>query len=41
MRVVMATLGHSQVRTTLRYAHVARELADEAAAAMDRALGSI
>lgn len=39
MRVVMATLGHSQVRTTLRYAHVARELADEAAAAMNRALG--
>jgi hypothetical protein len=33
----MATLGHTQVRTTLRYAHVAREFALEAAAAMDRA----
>ncbi len=36
MRVVVATVGHSQMRTTLRYAHVARELAREAAAAMDR-----
>jgi integrase len=40
-RVVMETLGHSEVGITLNtYSHVLPALEDEAAAAMDRALGS-
>ena len=39
-RVVMETLGHSQISLTLNtYTHVAAELMREAADAMDRALG--
>lgn len=40
MRVVSAMLGHSTMRVTERYAAVVPELYEEAAAAMDRALGS-
>lgn len=40
-RVVMDVLGHSQIAVTLNtYTHVMPSLVDEAADAMDRALGS-
>lgn len=40
-RVVMDVLGHSQIAVTLNtYTHVMPSLVDEAAEAMDRALGS-
>ncbi|HEV8534838.1 MAG TPA: tyrosine-type recombinase/integrase [Candidatus Limnocylindria bacterium] len=39
-RVIMEVLGHSRITTSERYLHVATELAIEAAAAMDRALGA-
>ena len=39
--VVMDVLGHSQIAVTLNtYTHVMPSLVDEAAEAMDRALGS-
>lgn len=38
-RVIMDILGHTRITTSERYLHVAPELAVEAAAAMDRALG--
>lgn len=40
MRVVSQVLGHSTMRVTERYAAVVPELYEDAAAAMDRALGS-
>jgi integrase len=39
-RVVMEQLGHSTLATTTRYMHVVPQLKTDAAAAMDRALGS-
>ncbi len=39
-RVVMEQLGHSTLAMTQRYTHVLPSLMSEAAAAMDRALGS-
>jgi len=39
-RVVMEQLGHSTLGMTARYAHVLPSLMGDAAAAMDRALGS-
>ena len=39
-RVVMEMLGHSTLRMSARYTHVLPSLMGEAAAAMDRALGS-
>lgn len=39
-RVVMEQLGHSTLAMAARYTHVVPSLMDEAAAAMDRALGS-
>jgi len=38
--VVMEQLGHSTLATTTRYMHVVPQLKTDAAAAMDRALGS-
>ncbi len=37
-RVVMETLGHSQIALTMRYSHLVPELRDEAAASMERIL---
>jgi site-specific recombinase XerD len=39
-RVVMEQLGHSTLAMTQWYAHVVPQLRNDAAAAMDRALGS-
>ena len=39
-RVIMEILGHTRITTSERHLHVAPELAVEAAAAMDRALGA-